>query len=290
MRKTSKNLNNFYDDNYGPDYNEDINYDYNYDDSDIRTYNKRRRGQKRRRIKLWLITLGIIAIIIDFIILLYTGKIWFNSPTRKEYPIQGITVSSLHGEVNFNALEFGNISFAYLKATEGESFVDEQFKTSWESSKDSTVKTGAYHKFSFSDDGTNQAENFIKTVGKISSDGYRLYPAVEITKSGLSLAYSPKKETVVNELKKFCKAVNDEYGVNPIIITGDKFYKDYLQNDFSGYKLWIIDLFSKPSSISWSFWCYSPRGKLNGISKTNNYIDLSAFKGSKQDFIKLQYR
>lgn len=288
MRNTSNNSDNFYDDNYEPDYYNDS--DYDYEDRNIRTYKKRRRLNKRKRIVLWLITLGIVAILIDLIILLYTGKIWFNSPSRKEYPVQGITVSALHGEVNFNALEFGNISFAYLKASEGESLVDEQFETSWESSKESTIKTGAYHKFSFSDDGTSQAENFIKTVGKISKDGYRLYPAVEITKSGLSLAYSPKKDAVVSELKKFCKAIQDEYGVNPIIITGDKFYEEYLQDDFSGYTLWIIDLFSKPNSISWSFWCYSPRGKLNGISKTNNYFDLSAFNGSRHDFIKIQYR
>lgn len=286
--RNSNNSNNFYVDNYEPDHYNDS--DYDYEENDNRAYKKKRRSQKRKRIILWLITLGIAAILIDLIILLYTGRIWFNSPDRKEYPIQGITVSSLHGEVNFNALELGNISFAYLKASEGENFVDEQFKSSWENSKDSTVKTGAYHKFSFSDDGKNQAENFIKTVGKISSDGYRLFPAVEITKSGLSLAYSPKKEDVVIELKKFCKAVKDEYGENPIIITGDKFYKEYLQDDFAGYTLWIIDLFSKPDSINWKLWCYSPRGKQNGFSNTKNYMNLSAFNGSRQDFIKLQYK
>lgn len=287
MKNTLNYSENYYDDNYEPDYYDDSDFDY---DSDKRSYKKRNRRKKRKRLVLWLITLGIAAIVIDLSVLLYTGKIWFNSPTRKEYPVQGITVSALQGVINFNALEMENISFAYLRASEGESLVDEQFKASWDNSKDSTVKTGAYHKFSFSDDGETQAENFIKTVGKIANSGYRLHPAVEVTKNGLSLAYSPDKDTVVRELKKFCKAVKDEYGVNPIIITGDKFYKDYLQDDFSGFKLWIVDLFSKPSSISWSLWCYSPRGKLNGISNSGNYINLSAFNGSKQDFIKLQYR
>ena len=287
MKNTLNYSENYYDDNYEPDYYDDSDFDY---DSDKRSYKKRNKRKKRKRLVLWLITLGIAAIVIDLSVLLYTGKIWFNSPTRKEYPVQGITVSALQGVINFNALEMENISFAYLRASEGESLVDEQFKASWDNSKDSTVKTGAYHKFSFSDDGETQAENFIKTVGKIANSGYRLYPAVEVTKNGLSLAYSPDKDTVVRELKKFCKAVKGEYGVNPIIITGDKFYKDYLQDDFSGFKLWIVDLFSKPDSISWSLWCYSPRGKLNGISNSSNYINLSAFNGSKQDFIKLQYR
>ena len=285
MKYNSNNSNNAYDDNYEPDYYDD----YDYGNNDTKSNKRRRKGQRRKRIVLWLITLGILAILIDLIILLYTGKIWFNSPARKEYPVQGITVSSLQGAINFNALELENVSFAYIKASEGKSLKDTQFEASWNNSKDSTVKTGAYHKLSFSEDGKSQAENFIQTVGKISNDGYRLLPAVEVTKSGMSLAYSPEKDTVVSILKEYCKAIKDEYAVNPIIITGDKFYKEYLKDDFAGYRLWIIDLFSKPDSISWSLWNYSPRGKLNGTSNSNNYIDLSVFNGDRQDFVKLQY-
>lgn len=275
--------------NKSQDVNEN-DYEPDYDDEDVRSTKKESKRKRRKRIVLWLITLGIIAILADLTILLYTGKIWFNSPTRKEYPIQGITLSSLQGDINFNALEIENISFAYLKASEGKSLKDVQFSSSWESSKDSTVKTGAYHKFSFFDDGKVQAENFIETVGKISSDGYRLIPAVDITKSGLSLAYLPDKETIVSELKEYCEAIESEYGVNPIIITGDKFYNKYLKSDFSGYKLWIIDFFSKPNSINWSLWCYSPRGKLGGTSNTENYISLSVFNGTRSDFSKLQFK
>lgn len=288
MKKTSSNSKYVNNVDYEPDYYDDSDYD-DYDDYD-KSYKKRHRKDKRKRVVLWLITIGIIAILIDLTILMYMGKIWFNSPTRKEYPVQGVTLSSLQGEINFNAFEVENISFAYIKATEGENLVDEQFENSWDNSKDSTVKTGAYHKFSFSDDGKIQAENFVKTVGKISNDGYRLFPAVEITKSGLSLGYLPDKETVVKELKEYCKVIKNEYGFNPIIMTGDKFYQDYLKDDFSGYKLWIIDLFSEPKSISWSFWNYSPRGKANGISNKNNYVNLSVFNGSKQDFISFQYK
>ena len=165
-----------------------------------------------------------------------------------------------------------------------------KFAASWESSKDSTVKTSAYHKFSFFDNGKDQAENFIKTVGNIPKDGYRLLPAVEVTKSGAALAYLPNKETIVSELLEYCDTIKDEYGVYPIIITGDKFYKKYLKNDFSGYKLWIIDLFSKPNSINWSLWNYSPRGKLNGTSNTKNYISLSVFNGTRADFTEFQYK
>lgn len=286
MKKNTGNSKTQQNYDYEPDY-----YDSEYDEeTDAKALKKRHKKEKRKRVILWLITLGIIAILLDLIVLMYTGKIWFNSPSRKEYPVQGVSVSSLQGEINFNAFEMEGISFAYIKATEGETLVDEQFKASWSNAKDSTVKTGAYHKFSFSDSGTSQAENFIKTVGKISDDGYRLFPAVEITKSGLSLAQSPDKETVVKELKNYCNAIKAEYGFYPLIMTGDKFYKDYLKDDFSSYKLWIIDLFSKPSSISWSFWGYSPRGKINGVSNAKNYVNLSVFNGSKQDFISFQYK
>lgn len=283
MEYILNNSKNSYDNNYEPYYYDD------YETDDIRSYKKKRRGRKRRKLVLWLITLGFLAILIDLIVLLYTGKIWFNSPARKDYPVRGITVSSLQGTINFNALEIENVSFAYIKSSEGKSLKDTQFDASWNNSKDSTVKTGAYHKFSFTDDGQSQAENFIRTVGKISKNGYRLIPAVEVAKSGLSLAYSPKIDTVVSELKAYCNAIKDEYGVNPIIITGDKFYKDYLKDDFSNYSLWIIDLLSKPDSINWSLWNYSPRGRIEGTSNSKNYINLSVFNGSKNNFSKIQF-
>ena len=57
-----------------------------------------------------------------------------------------------------------SIQFAYIKATEGSSLVDEYFAQNWKDAHETPLYVGAYHFFSFDSPGQSQAENFIATV------------------------------------------------------------------------------------------------------------------------------
>ena len=58
--------------------------------------------------------------------------------------IKGIDVSHHQGNINWSKVPS---AFAYLKATEGEQFVDHAFKTNWKGAQSKGILVGAYHFF-----------------------------------------------------------------------------------------------------------------------------------------------
>ncbi|AQT43495.1 lysozyme [Bartonella apihabitans] len=61
------------------------------------------------------------------------------------YPVRGIDVSHHQGEIDWHKIKSQNISFAYIKATEGGDFKDPQFKKNWDHALEAGLRVGAYH-------------------------------------------------------------------------------------------------------------------------------------------------
>lgn len=83
------------------------------------------------------------------------------------YEVHGVDVSHYQGDIDWTVLQSQNIDFAYIKATEGSSSVDEKFVENWEEAEQTFLKVGAYHFFSFDSEGKTQAQNYIQTVGAL---------------------------------------------------------------------------------------------------------------------------
>lgn len=58
---------------------------------------------------------------------LYTGVILFNHPSKDAYPVRGVDVSHYQGNIDWKVLSEQDIQFAYIKATEGDNFIDKNF-------------------------------------------------------------------------------------------------------------------------------------------------------------------
>ena len=95
-----------------------------------------------------------------------------------------------------------------------------------------------------------------------------------------------------NNLKKELKVLLDKlestYRVKPMIYTTMEFYNDYLDGEFLGYDIWIRNILTKPNleNRTWKFWQYTGRGRLEGYSGEEKFIDLNVFNGSKEEFDK----
>ena len=98
----------------------------------------------------------IIMITLIILTLWYNGILIFNYPDKKEYKIKGIDVSAYQGDIDWNILSKQGIVFAFIKATEGSSYVDERFKTNYENASKTDLKIGAYHFFSYDSNGEKQ--------------------------------------------------------------------------------------------------------------------------------------
>ena len=186
----------------------------------------------------------------------------------------GVDVSSYQVNVNFAELRRQGVGFAYIKATEGSSHVDESFKEKWASARESGILAGAYHYFSYGSSGATQAENFIATVGNL--EGY-LIPAVDMELTVEEVYNPPEKDDVVRGLKAFMAVVEEKYGVKPLIYSQKDYWDKYLAEDFSGYPRWARSVFYPvwiDAGDDWLVWQYNDRGVLSGYSG-EKYIDLN---------------
>lgn len=96
--------------------------------------------------------------------LLWAGVVHPNNPSREQHPVRGVDVSRYQGEVDWPVLAGQGIDFAFIKATEGSSYVDPHFALNLKGATDAGLRVGAYHFFSFESAGTTQADNVIKVV------------------------------------------------------------------------------------------------------------------------------
>ncbi|MBS6953000.1 MAG: hypothetical protein KH230_07175 [Enterocloster asparagiformis] len=213
----------------------------------------------------------------------YKGYIVLNHPSRHRYPVRGVDVSHYQGDIDWDALERQRIEFAYIKATEGSGLVDDRFAENWDKARAAGVKAGAYHFFSFDSPAQGQLENFIRTV-----PAYRemLPPTVDFEFYGDKHINPPDVEATEEQLKILLDGLEAQYGVKPVIYAARDTWKMYIKGRFDEYPLWIRSVVTRPfiGKETWTFWQYSNRGRLEGYTGGEKFIDLDVFGGSRREW------
>ena len=241
---------------------------------------------KNRQKKLTLYICSIILFVLLVLALLfYFGVLHLNNPSTKAYPVKGVDVSSYQGEVDWDTLSEQNISFAYIKATEGSSYIDDRFEYNWKNASGCNLRIGAYHFFSFESSGEAQAKHFINTVTAIDN---MLPPVIDVEYYG---RFHTNEDIVVpdvvKELRNMVDVLTETYGMKPIIYVSKETYKTIVQGNFDDCKLWYRSVYSGvPNDVEWTFWQYSNRHRLKGYNGSERYIDMNVFNGSADDFFK----
>ena len=241
--------------------------------------------KKRSKIKIvvWVIVAALSISLLTAAGLLFFGVVHLNNPSEKDYPVRGVDLSSYQGSVDWNTLSAQNIRFAFIKATEGSSFVDPRFKDNWSAAAGTGLRIGAYHFFSFESSGEKQAKLFCDTVSSVNN---MLPPVIDVEFYG---KFHSEKDIDVAEVKKELRTLvdilTDEYDMKPIIYADGSTYKTIVRGDFDDCDLWFRSVYSGvPSDISWTFWQYSNRHVLKGYEGKERYIDMNVFAGDVNAF------
>lgn len=216
--------------------------------------------------------------------LVWNGAILLNSLPADAYAVKGVDVSSYQGEIDWGILSSQGISFAFIKATEGSSFVDPNFAYNFEEAQKTALAVGAYHFFSYDSEGKTQAENFINTVAPFAG---MLPPVIDLEFYGDKEKNPPARTEVEKQLKTMLTLLEQHYGQKPILYATEKSYALYLSDDYEEYDIWIRNVITRPrlsDDRAWTFWQYTNRDRLDGYNGKEKYIDVNVFNGSAEEY------
>jgi lysozyme len=150
----------------------------------------------------------------------------------------GIDVSEYQGKISWSYVDTLEqqypIQFVFIRATVGKDRKDRKFDQNWAGAKKNKMIRGAYHYYRPNENSIDQARLFIKTVSLQKGD---LPPVVDLEKL-------PKNQSIQNlklGLRRWLQAVEAHYQVKPIIYTGERYYDDFLKEEFSDYLFWIAN-------------------------------------------------
>jgi lysozyme len=224
--------------------------------------------------KLKIILISFVLIIIILGILLFFRIIWFVYPNKNIYSVDGLDISHHQGIIDWNNIN-EKYKFVFVKATEGETFVDNQFRNNINGIKNTGRIAGAYHFFHFNYNGIDQANNFINTVGTIID----LPPVVDFEFSGNPNNYD--KDILLIELKNCINELEKYYKRDVIIYTTSDAYKYIIKDNFNNsiwYRSIIVPINKNIKNVL--FWQYHNSARINGI---NTKVDLNVFKGTIEE-------
>lgn len=200
------------------------------------------------------------------------------------YSIRGIDVSHHQGEIDWDELrhaEIGSepVSFIFIKATEGESIIDENFNWNFNQAKENGLIRGAYHYYHPEVEAKEQISHFINNVRLRPGD---LPPVLDVEEKGKLTT-----KQLQRGVKAWLTVAERHYGVKPILYTNYKFKLSYLNTpEFQEYPYWIAHYYVDTLAYTgaWKFWQHTDRGRVDGIK---GYVDIDVYNGSMYDLKQL---
>jgi len=180
-------------------------------------------------------------------------------------------------DIKWDSLSIGNraipIGFVVLRATMGNRSADRNFDEFWELAKKHKLIRGAYHFYRADEDPVRQANNFLENVKLEEGD---LPPILDIEK----IPRRKSNEKLIEDLKIWCRIVEEKYGEKPIIYSYYHYHKDFLKGEFDDYPLWLAnynDVLMPSPDDPWRIWQFTEKGIVYGI---NTKVDVNVYNGS----------
>jgi lysozyme len=191
--------------------------------------------------------------------------VWFVWLPQYRPPLQpgetyGIDVSHHQGSIDWRRVAGDDISFAYIKATEGGDFVDSRFQQNWSGAAEAGLARGGYHFFTFCTSGVTQATNFLSQVPQ---DATALAPAVDIELAG-NCSRRPSPTELREELAGFIDLVEARTGRRVVVYVSDDAEKLYGVRSWIDRPVWELRFLRRPAG-AWFMWQVMGFADVQGI-------------------------
>ena len=186
---------------------------------------------------------------------------------------EGIDISHYQGSINWDLVSEEPISYVYIKATEGASYVDRYYEYNRSEARRVGLSVGSYHFYRPNISPKVQFANMTRIVKPEEQD---LVPLIDIEFRG-----KEHKSKFIADLREFVEMVTAHYGKKPLLYTYHNFYNNHLLGEFGDYQFMIARYQSNEPWLNdgkdYIMWQYSDKGSISGI-KGN--VDRSRIMGS----------
>ncbi|WP_125706340.1 GH25 family lysozyme [Lacticaseibacillus daqingensis] len=223
---------------------------------------------KRRK---WLTAAGVA---VGLLLLVAAGVGWHWWQARRgvaQYAVKGVVLSQADGYQDFSVLSAAGVDFAYLKATQGASFFDDDFTPNYDRGRGSAVRLGVYHYFSFDSAPEAQAAHFVAKVGK---DLGTLPVGLYVTYYGAYAKNPPAASTLRAQLTRFITTLHQATG-KTVVLMGSPSVLAACQGLDSHIARWVISDQRPKQAAYWQTGTW----RLDGADYT-----AAAFTGSQRAF------
>ena len=193
--------------------------------------------------------------------LLLYARDW--APKREDFPIQGVSVSSDNGVIEWGTLAAQGTDLAYIRAAEGAQFRDPAFERNWDGVKAAGMRYGAVLDFSLCSKATDQATRFITTVPR---DNAALPPVIRLAFAPNCRA-RPGRDGVLSELNTLVNLIESHAGRPVLLNLTDDFDARYDIASGINRTLWLDGNFfpPDPEKRKWVMWTASNMRHIDGI-------------------------
>lgn len=208
---------------------------------------------------------------------------------------RGIDVSVHQGLVDFDAVKRAGYSFVYVKATEGEGFVDARFHQHVRAARRAGLKVGAYHflRPRAGRTGAAEADDFVRALEAAGLGKGDLIPVVDVEVTAVGRGMTPADEAAAGGfmgcsyhesqiatlarasgtatqtyVAQFVTAVEKAIGRKPLIYTFPAFMR---WTSTLGCGLWIAHFGVRQPSVPtpwrrWRVWQHSSTARVAGVN------------------------
>lgn len=186
----------------------------------------------------------------------------------------GIDISRYQGTVDFDRVAADRIDIVYMRAGEGNDYIDPEYERNYQQAREAGLKSGAYLYVTATtvDEGREQAKFF---ASLLQGKEFACRPVMDFENlRGLN------RQTANDIALAFLQTLEEETGVTPAIYTGAYKVEAVWDADLAAYPLWIAEYGAEEPKTTgawkeWSGFQYTDKGQVDGI---DGDVDLDRFR------------
>lgn len=187
-----------------------------------KAYQQQQRVSRRQK---WMIIMGLLLCLCVIGLLIFqhiAGQRQQQKQFLTKHPVRGLIINQDDSYVDFTQVNQDGMKYAYLRASQGASFTDDNFNDNYSRSIGSGLKIGVYHQFGFGSSIKGQEKNFVESVGNNIGD---LPIEIRISYYGNYNSHNVKPKKLFNDVNEMTAYLYHKYHRPVLLKTNQRNYE-----------------------------------------------------------------